>query len=77
MSLQADEVHKPVGKPSAERSTSKEEGADKDRKTVPKTAFSRSRAAGRQGGPHSEGPTKATAELRARGRPRASEERNI
>ena len=34
MSLQADEVHKPVGKPSAERSTSKEEGTDKDRKTV-------------------------------------------
>ena len=28
------------------------EGADKDRKTVPKTAFSRSRAAGRQGGFH-------------------------
>ena len=77
MSLRADEVHKPVGKPSAERSTSKEEGADKDRKTVLKTAtcrrhvktradqtekhifsrsrytaFSRSRAAERQGGFH-------------------------
>ena len=47
MSLRADEVHKPVGKPSAERSTSREEGADKERKTVPYTAFSRSRAAGR------------------------------
>ena len=46
MSLRADEVRKPVGKPSAERSTSREEGADKDRKTIPKTAFSRSRAAG-------------------------------
>ena len=34
MSLRADEVHKPVGKPSAERSTSKEEGAVKDRKAV-------------------------------------------
>ena len=77
MSLRADEVHKPVGKPSAERSTSKEEGADKDRKTVPKTAFSRSRAAERQRGREAftEGPIKAIAEFTTVGRSHTQETR--
>ena len=72
--LREDQVHKRVAKPSAEWSTSKEEGADKDRKTVSKTAFSRSRAAERQRGREAEsqrsreafteGPNKAIAEFR-------------
>ena len=80
MSLRADEVHKPVGKPSAERSTSKEEGADKDRKTAyrkPHSEKQRGREAERQRGREAftEGPIKAIAEFTTVGRSHMQETR--
>ena len=55
MSFRADEVHKPVGKPSAERSTSRRRGCRQRQKDGTENRIQqkpRGRKAGRQGGFH-------------------------